>query len=163
MDPLSITAGVLAVLGAAKGVIQCLGTINDIHKAPLEVVNLLQELNRFCAMLEEILRFVESIHDAERFKQASILTEYIVKSGQLMDGMTALLDTSSLLRLKLGDENAKRAVWFRKKNKVKSLSEELKAVRLDLCLALHTLTAYENPAANEIFLRSFLTVKRQVM
>lgn len=77
--------------------------------------------------------------------------------------MTALLDTSSLLRLKLVDENAKRAVWFRKKNKVKSLSEELKAVRLDLCLALHTLTAYENPAANEIFLRPFLIVKRQII
>ena len=157
MDPLSITAGVLAVLGAARGAVQCLRKIKDVRKAPLEVADLLQELNRFCTVLEGILQVVESVHDADQFTQASILTEHVVKANQLMDDMTALLNTSSLLRLNLSDENTKRALWFRHKTKIKSLNEELKAIRLDLCLALHTLTAYEKPNnAIESFLHSSL-------
>lgn len=145
MDPLSITAGILAVLGATKGATQCLRTIKNIHNAPLEVTTLTDELDRISALLDEILRLLEIVPEDERFQYSSILTKYILSASRLMDDMVLLLRSPSLHRLRLSDENAKRAAWFRNKGKIKTLSTELKSVRLDLCLALHTLTAYDDP------------------
>ncbi len=64
MDPLSITAGLLAVIGAAKAGANGVRKLSHYRKAPREVADLLSELESFTDLLTDIKSFTDLYPDA---------------------------------------------------------------------------------------------------
>ena len=141
MDPLSITAGVLAVLAAARASVRCLRKVINTQSAPDELAKVLREVNDLCTLLESILDYVGSFRDAKRIQQASVLTEHIYRASTVIDNLALCTNASFLRRLNLSDRNAKRAAWLQHKTKIMTISNDLKVVRLDICLALQILAS----------------------
>ena len=136
-----MTASILAVLGGAKLLVKGLDKANDLRKAPAEVSYLLEELHGLCSILEDIVTHIESMRDANHFRDISILGQYVAKADRLMKEMALLTNTSCLSRLNLSDNYAKRAAWLQNRGKIKSLGERLHSVKIDLGLAFDTLHA----------------------
>ena len=68
MDPLSITAGTLAIVGAIDASVKCLRKLSCIRKAPTE----LSDLQREATDLHTVLLLVAAVHEEKEEKNGGI-------------------------------------------------------------------------------------------
>lgn len=57
-DPLSITAGIVAVVGAAGGITKTLGKIKDLRNAPDELLALINEVSDLRLILNDLQHYI---------------------------------------------------------------------------------------------------------
>ena len=140
MDPLSLTASLIAVLGAAKAGCKALEKVNSTRKAPSEVGDLLDELSRFQALVENTKQVVEPkrrIHGDEQLRNLVRLGGEIVNEINTITAQT----WPSIHRLKLSEANQQRITVVKDGGKLKRLRDRLRANRLDMVAALGLLNA----------------------
>ena len=65
-DPLSITASVIAVLGAAEGVNKTLARIKNLIDAPRKLLTLINEVSDLTLVLGDLERFVKEITERKQ-------------------------------------------------------------------------------------------------
>lgn len=140
MDPLSLTAGILAIIGAAKIVIQGLERLNSYRKAPQEIRDLLRDATELHVFLEGVGVVVEHYQSLRCTQNVRSLTEHIEKAGRKFHEIKCLLDSPFFRDSRLSDGNKARIAWLQNKNKVKKLQIELRATRVDLGTTLGLLT-----------------------
>jgi hypothetical protein len=140
MDPLSLTAGILAVIGAAKIVVQGLQRLNSYRKAPQEIVDLLSDVTELHMFLEGVGLVIEHYQSVRCTQNVRSLIEHVEKAGQKVHDIKCLLDSRFFRDSRLNDGNKARIVWLRNKNKVKKLQIELRAIRVDSGTTLSLLT-----------------------
>lgn len=140
MDPLSFTASLIAVFTAAKAGAKALEKINDSRKAPGEIGDLLEELNRFQALLQDINEFTGPRIDSHRFQH---LQDLVRHGGEIVGEITTTITQTwpSIKFLKLSDANRQRVTAFKDGGKLVKLKGSLRVNRLDLTAALSLLTA----------------------
>lgn len=140
MDPLSLTAGILAVIGAAKVVVEGLQRLNSYRKAPQEILGLLSDVTELHIFLEGVGLVIEHYQSVRCTPNIRSLTEHVGKAGQKVHDIKCLLDSPFFRDSRLNDRNKARIVWLQNKNKVKRLQIELRAIRVDLGTTLSLLT-----------------------
>ncbi|KAL8936823.1 MAG: hypothetical protein Q9216_004734 [Gyalolechia sp. 2 TL-2023] len=140
MDPLSFTASLIAVLGAAKAGCKVLEKVNDSRKAPSEVGDLLEELNRFQALLKDIEGFAGPRENSPGVQQ---LQDIVRLGGEIVSeiNITTAQTWPSIRYLRLSDANRQRVTVFKDGGKLVRLKDRLRVNRLDLTAALSLLTA----------------------
>ena len=145
MDPLSVTASVLAVLTVVKASLQ---GISGYRKANQELDSLISELDRVQEIIQTIYTYFTSHHKAP-------FTEHLVKSirsilSKLEHIQRSRLPARSLQRL--STSNQKRVTWFLKKRTLIALRDDLRALRSDLHLQISFIDRYvgANSASNLI-------------
>lgn len=140
MDPLSFTASLIAVFTAAKAGAKALEKINNSRNAPGEIGDLLEELNRFQALLKDINEFVGSRTDLRGFQQ---LQDLVRHGGEIVGEIntTTTQTWPSIQFLKLSEANRQRVTAFKDGGKLTKLKDSLRVNRLDLTAALSLLTA----------------------
>ncbi|KAI4099699.1 MAG: hypothetical protein LQ339_005864 [Xanthoria mediterranea] len=140
MDPLSLTASIIAVLGLTKGCCKGLEQLNKGRKAPEEIGELLAELAGFQALLEEIQEFVEPKKDLRCGQQ---LKELVRRGGELIREIDVLIQQTwpSMHFLKLSEANRQRVTVLRNGTRLRVLKANLRSISLDLAAALSLMNA----------------------
>ena len=138
MDPLSITASLFAVIGAAKAAGSGLRKLSSYRKAPSELADLLSELERFQQILSDIQSFLKLYPDAV-FNQG--LYECVLSSASKVEAINNLV-TSNPFKLSRLSDGKNRVVWVRYKQTLISLRDDLRVSRMDLGVRLGLVRAY---------------------
>ena len=141
MDPLSLTASILAVFTAAQTGISSLRKLKAIWKAPQEIEKLLEGLSGLQDLLQEIIIYVPQAQHATNEPQMQILTRRVKTAGIKVTEMNDLLTNVSSHFSRLANASQARLVWLQNRNKVKALQEDLRDVKLDLGMVMNFLTA----------------------
>ncbi|KAL9004945.1 MAG: hypothetical protein Q9188_002264 [Gyalolechia gomerana] len=140
MDPLTFTASLIALLEAAKTGCKALEKGNDFRKAPGEVSDLLEELNKFQALLKNLKEFAEPRSHIHGIQQ---LQGLVRQGGEIVDEIqtTAKQTWPSIHFLKLSEANRQRVTVFKDGGKLTRLKDRLRVNRLELTAALSLFTA----------------------
>ena len=156
MDPVSFTASIIAVIGAARTGAAGLRKLNSVRKAPRQTADLIAEVANFQSLLE---RIQELVAQADDIQCASDLHNLVARGGDKIHELNLLLASSSfqifnlsvlrifvtdgLLLLKIptiyaiglssakfqqSDNNQARIAWFRASRQLKALQEDLRLV-----------------------------------
>ena len=143
MDPLSLTASIIAVLGLTKSCCKGLERLSKGRKAPEEIGELLCELANFQALLEEIKEFVGPKKDLRCGHQ---LKELIRRGEEFIDEINVLIKQTwpPVRLLKLSEANRQRVTIFKNGTRLRALRDNLRFIGLDLAAALSLLNAYSS-------------------
>ncbi|KAL8852240.1 MAG: hypothetical protein Q9221_002842 [Calogaya cf. arnoldii] len=140
MDPLSLTASIIAVLGLAKSCCKGLEKLNKGRKAPEEISELLAGLADFQTLLEEIREFVEPRKDLRCGHQ---LKELVRRGGETIKEINTLIQQTwpAIQFLRLSEANRQRVTVLRNGTRLRALKDNLRFISLDLTAALSLLNA----------------------
>ena len=134
-DPLSITASVIAVLGAADGANKALTRIKNLANAPRKLLDLINEVSDLTLVLDSIETFVKKTDER---KQAN--EEHLQHMKTLMDrAKTRLLELDQLIHYHLlkPDSTPQRIKvskrkWALAKDTIEEFRRSLRDMRMDL-------------------------------
>ena len=133
MDPLSITAGILAVLGALAVSIE---TAKEVWAAPNELQGLAGELNLLASLAENLAVLTQR----HKFEEAHL--------GYLADALKRLQDTENLFqerilkrrRASVHASPFRHMTWMVQRGSIKKITREVDAVGNNLNRAMQLLT-----------------------
>ena len=144
MDPLSVTASVLAVTGVAVQVAKKLRKLRGFCNPSGEIHAVENEIADLQAVFKNIERIIAERKDQSNQAQEQLLD--LVNS--LKRAKEVLLELDSILNYRLigsytvcGEPKFARVAWIRERSKVKTLQEDLRGVRLQLITQLSVLHA----------------------
>ena len=147
-DPLSITASILAILGAGGEVGKGLKKLQALKRAPdilLDLNNEVADLHHIVQTANEILQQHTSINGSssdrvcqslERIKQTLSSYEKVISYD-----LTIIEGVGNHSRLD-------KSMWLQIEPKVKRLKSQVQTDKADLCLAWSLLTQYLSPLPN---------------
>ena len=147
MDPLSIAASVVGLLGATVKVTTVLDTFfRDLKDVPNVARRILQEASDIGTCLAQLQAFLIGSRVGSRSRTALIMVEQVVvvltSCVMIFSELEATLES-------LGDDTpkqfGKRIAWFRKESKLETLCQRLNSSKTSLNLLLTTLTWYDGP------------------
>ena len=141
MDPLSLTASIIAILGAARAGIHGLKKLQILYKAPQVVGDLLGELKDFQGLVEEIMEILEIVVPNEHAQCASQLKSLVERGGDIVSEINGVLASPPFQSFRLKNANQVRAIWLRNSGRLNALHQALKHVRVKLMDTLGVLTA----------------------
>ena len=144
MDPLSVTASVIAVIGAAREITKAILKLRILNKAPSEFHTLINEVADFQAVLGNVDAVLSSRNEEANLPQEPMLS----LSRSLNEAKGKLLELSQIIENRLtkpapaGEEpRVVRQKWLRERARVKAILGDLKDIRVSLAVmlgALHT-------------------------
>ena len=143
MDPLGLTASILAVLTAAGTVSNGLKKLRSLKHASDEFLVLMTEVSDLQIVLEEVNDAIRaqgehgerlSTNLAKLLLRAKIT---LVKLNKIIQKRLTRAQTTSLNELKVA-----RLAWIMKRPAVKALQEELQGIKLNLTAALASGNSY---------------------
>ena len=131
MDPLSIAASVVAVLGAARRLSKGVGLLKAAKGAPESLDDLLSHL----ASIEEVLQAIQDV-STEPSPVSPGLTRVLGRTKAKFVEMDSLIQYT----LTEAGESSKvdRWQWLRKRDEVAKLQRQLDALRNDLTALIST-------------------------
>ena len=133
MDPLSVTASLLAVIGAAKAGANGVRKLSHYRKAPREVADLLSELENFQKILTDVKFFTELYPDA-MFGEG--LYECVQRSASKIVAIKDLLASTPFNLSNLNNSNSARIVWVRHRQTLSALRSDLQVLRMGLTVRI---------------------------
>ena len=131
MDPLSLTASLLAILGASGAIAKGLNKIRRLKDAP----GILLQLNNEVTDLHLLIRGVDELY-TQQSDSTNISLRDIVYST-LVRAKEALLELEQLISYQWTKETdngveVDRSVWIRAQTKIKETKDRIRNVRNDL-------------------------------
>ena len=143
MDPLSVTASLIAILGVARAGVKGLKEVHHcLHHAPREIADLISELERFQALIANVESFVSSQNGKLRCSED--LWEIIKRASptikKIIDSVPkpAISESSQSISIR----SKERLAWLRRKKVLLLLLHDLRSIRIDLVVQLSLLGAY---------------------
>ena len=141
MDPLSITTGAIAVVGAIHQATKCIDRLRAIRQAPLEIKLLLEEV----ADLDDLLK---QIRDGQRPPEYGDGRPPPKEEPRGLDlhisrTTTKLSELDQLIQHHLSRSHRRTPdfSWVRGQSKANALREELRILRLNLAASLAAATS----------------------
>ncbi len=160
MDPLSVTASLLAVLGAASAAGRALQHVSDLRHAPDQLVALTNEVCILsCLVNTALVHHRIKVADLQVvLKTAGEVVESRIETSQDCGSLARILQRASLSIAELnqlinhelvrkgaaqnpdGKPKASHTGFLRRHGKLRSLKDELREIKLGLLIAVGTLT-----------------------
>ncbi|KAL8695208.1 MAG: hypothetical protein Q9218_000246 [Villophora microphyllina] len=139
-DPLSLAAGIIAVLGAAATGCRALEKLQQTRRAPREVGDVLAELTSFKALLEDTKDLVER---KEGLQCGNELQALVSRGGGLIGEIITITEKTwpAFHFLKLSEANRHRVAVLRYGTRLKELKDGLRLVTLDLAATMSLVSA----------------------
>ena len=151
MDPLSLTAGLIAVGQGAQTGLDTIKKINAVWKAPTEIEELKLKLQELDETLNDILSFISESQEVPFGKS---LAPPVARAKAIVARVNDLLQSKTLDRLHLSNANQARINFMRNGSEVKLLITDLQVVRIDLCVHFGLVNAFVSrfPTSTATFL-----------
>ena len=146
-DPLSITASIISIIGAADTVRRTLNKVKTLKNAPADVLALHAEISDLTVVLDDVNFYIADISETE---EASTISRRLQCLAKLLDrAKTYVLDLDSILHYQLVrngslDEGFKvsRVEWLRAKSTVESIRHRLRDVRQNIAMQMMSINSY---------------------
>ena len=139
MDPLSLTASLVAVGQAARTGLDTIKRIKAIWKAPAEIEDLRIKLQELDETLDDILSFIA---ESQGLAFGNSLAPPVARAKAIVARVNGLLQSKTLDCLRLGNANQARLNYMRNGSEAKALITDLQVVRMDLCVHFGLVTAF---------------------
>ena len=145
MDPLSIAASVVGLLGATVQVSTVLNNFfRDLKDVPNVAHKVLQEVSDISTCLAQLQAFLNGTRVGSRSRTALIMVEQVVVTlTSCVMIFSELEQTLKSLSDDMPMQFSKRIAWFRKEPKLETLCQRLNSSKISLNLLLTTLTWYD--------------------
>ena len=142
MDPLSIAASVVGLLGAAGKVTTILTTlVSNTKNAPKFAYNVLREVSDFSATLGQLQAFLLGTRAAQKSRMGIIMKEQVVVTlTSCVMTFSELEEAVSSLEAYRPEELRARMAWARKEAILTKLLGRLQSSKVSMNLVLTTLT-----------------------
>ena len=131
-DPLSITASIIAVIGAAEGVSKVFSKIKDVRQAPNDLLALMNEVSDLRAVLGDVERHIQG---ADRIllppEQAARMSDLIQRAKNCVSELNRLIQRR-LVKPSAGEIKVSRRGWAIAQPTVVRFRENLRDIRLSL-------------------------------
>ena len=140
MDPLSITASILAVAGAGGNLARGLKRVLELKTAPDALLALNNEVNEVELIIQDVQVLLEQLYTAN-------ITPPISLKMAFEQTKTTILAVESFVAYDLtvitsdGTLRIDKSRWIRAKEKVKILKKSMKSDRLALSVSLNILAS----------------------
>lgn len=137
MDPLSLTASIVAVIGAADTMGKGLRRIVALKDVPDIILALNNEVAELRVLLQEIDSLLFGRHQSTASRQYlhSSLLPNVLRAKDKLRALESLLEH----RLKKTDGGIDKIAWLRVEDKVRRIQKELRETRLNINTALSVL------------------------
>jgi hypothetical protein len=140
MDPLSISAGIIAFLGASAKVVGFLEELSSLRNAPAAILALNNEIADlrmlFCG-LEEIAR-----QQTNSAVTTSNVKPTLDRAKQKVLQLETILEFQVIKRRSVNNEiEIDRITWLRNKKTVLKIHDEFRDMKLDITTALGTIAS----------------------
>lgn len=139
MEPLSLTASLIAVGQGARTGLETIKRIKAIWKAPAEIEDLKLKLEELDETLNDILSFVSESQDISLGKSLALP---VARAKAIIARVNELLQSTALDRLRLSHANQARFNFMKSGSEAKLLIIDLQVVRMDLCVQFGLVTAF---------------------
>ena len=151
MDPLSLTASLIAVGQAARTGLDTIKSIKAIWKAPTEIEDLKIKLQELDETLDDILSFIS---ESQGVPFGKSLAPPVARAKVIVARVNDLLQSKTLDCLHLRNANQARFNYMRNGSEAKVLITDLQVIRIDLCVHFVLVTAFVShfPTLYAIFL-----------
>ena len=134
-DPLSVTAGIIAVLGAIEGVSKTLGKIKNIRNAPQELLALINEVSDLKLVLADVQSYVADCATRRQLPQ-----EPLQHMSTLANRATnRLLELDELIQYRFTKADSitdqikvSRREWARARSTIETFRQSLRDIRLNI-------------------------------
>ena len=139
MDPLSITASVIACGGAAKGTIRALQKIKTYTNSSQDIDTLIQDLKDIQALLQgtsELIANADFSPSKEQF-----LTQQITRLGEKIGELDRVVNAPRHRSPGVSEERRARLSWVKHEKKIKLLRNDLVDAKTNVANALTFITA----------------------
>ena len=131
MDPLSLTASLLAILGAGGAIAKGLNQIRRLKHAP----NVLLQLNNEIVDLHLLIRVVDELYhqhsDSTRASQHTIIFNILIRAKEALLELEQLISYDWTRETDHGIE-IRRTVWMNAQKKVAETTSKIRSVRTNL-------------------------------
>ena len=137
MDPLSVTASIIAVIQLTGSVVSAVyGYRRDVKHAPEDAAKIIQDLIGLSQILEKLLQMIEKERSAKTAQLSSV--EGLVKpDGPLESCQKTLHHLNAKLQPEHGWRGVKQSlVWPLKKDYIKKTLDDIAAAKATIGLAL---------------------------
>ena len=145
MDPLSVTASCIAVIGDGAGAISGLKKLRDLRKIPHVLLSVINEVADLTLVVQDIKSSFHSHRDSSSISQAS---NSVI--NQLLDrAHGTLLELDQIINYRLlkpstnnGEIAFSRSAWLFEESHVQQLQASLRTIRLDIATRSAALSLY---------------------
>lgn len=153
MDPLSITASSIAILGALTSTSKGIGKLVSLRKAPAELQALSNEVEAFRSLLVIVQSSIRQAQESETYQ------EYVEALFQMLDdAQKAALELQSKVEYQLkrgvevdknGFPKVSRASWLKSAKDIEQLRAKIRDARSNLAVGLQALSLHISEATRQ--------------
>ena len=141
MDPLSVTASVLAIFGAARQVTKGLAKVRTLHHAPAELSSLINEVSDLQAILSQVASFSNQLEEERLRGPVVALKSHLSRALDQLHALNNLINAELLKVRADGTTKTNRVAWLRLKSDVELMQRELRTIRVNIGTALGVVTS----------------------
>ena len=139
-DPLSITASIIAVIGAAEGVTKTLAKIRNIRNAPQELLSLINEVSDLRIIFGDVQKYLQNAQRSQSMPRRSTHQEELHHMSILINrAKDKLLELDKLIQYRLTKPESiadhvkvSRREWARAKSTIEGFRQSLRDIRLNV-------------------------------
>lgn len=139
MDPLSITASIIACGGAAKGTVKALRKIKTYINSSQEIESLIHDLEDVQALLQGTSEFIANADFGPSKEQ--FLTQQVTRLGDRIGELDQFINAPRHRVPGVNEERQARFSWVKHEKKIRSLRNDLVDAKVNLTNALTLITA----------------------
>lgn len=143
MDPLSITAGVVACGGAAKGTMKVLQKIRSYTNSSQEIDTLIYDLKDIQALLQRTSELIVNADLSPSKEQ--FLAQQVTRLGDKIAKLDQVINAPRHHIPGVSEERHARFSWVKHERKIKLLRNDLVDAKTNVTNALTFITAYFSP------------------
>lgn len=135
MDPLSFSASLIAILGAAGTAIKGLEKLKTLYAAPKEIHSLIVEIRNMRLIIQQLDQAIQNRRQVSESQLSSMLvvSPLLDRAKERLEDVDKLINGRLLATGSVSDGNQvpkiRRAAWLRDKPKAVSLTVELQELR----------------------------------
>lgn len=141
MDPLSLTASLLATIHAVHVGGRQLAKLKSYYNAPHEIARLKAELVSLGQLLENVHDFVKGDSGPMARYSNDVLSTAISRAATRIDSINKILSSPAFGIVKLSDANKARLTLLRYKSRLAGLEKEVQESIQDLGVRLSLISA----------------------
>jgi hypothetical protein len=142
MDPLSITASIIAILGAGEAIAQGIRKLVVLRDAPSGILQLNNELSD----LRLVIVVVQDVHEQHYEFLGTRSPHSAVLYSALKNTQVAVQDLDALIQYGLPKATIHRGIdwiaWMREGSKIQKMNARLRSARMDITAATSILSLY---------------------
>ncbi|MCJ1356389.1 MAG: hypothetical protein MMC33_006384 [Icmadophila ericetorum] len=146
MDPLLVTASIVALLGTCGTILRTINKIVTLRKAPDVILALNNELADLQLILTEIKYLLGGHHQRESSSRSNFRVTLVNMARKLQRARDKLDELQNFIEYDLtkvptadGLINVDKMIWVRRQGKIQSLPDETRTTKVDLVVGISLL------------------------